>query len=144
MAVFLLIESLLSANSASGKTHWDFPTLFVGFFDTTDPSDSPSLFIPTDWLWAFVGRSKRASPRGERWGLPVPALEVSIRAEGLRPRRSVDKLALALVDTWPSASLNSVGDTGFLISRLNTSPASAPVNASWLSLRTTPHDSGSG
>jgi hypothetical protein len=130
MAVFLLIGSLLSTNSASGKTHWDFPTLFVGFFDTTDPSDSPSLFIPTDWLWAFMGRSIRASPLGERWGLPVPALEVSIRAEGLRLRQSVDKLTLALVDEWPFASLNSIGDRGFLISRLNTSPVSAPVNAS--------------
>ena len=39
--VFLLIESLFSTSSYSGKTHWDFWILFAGFFDTMDSSDSP-------------------------------------------------------------------------------------------------------
>ena len=43
--MFLLIESLFSTNSVSGKTHWDFWILFAGFFDTTDSSDSPCPFI---------------------------------------------------------------------------------------------------
>jgi len=128
--VFLLIESLFSTNSASGKSHWDFWILFAGFFDTTDSSDSPHPLIPTVWLTAFEGRSKRFSSLGEVRGLPVPALEASMRAEGLRPRGSAGELALAFTVMLPSASHNSVGDPEVRISRLDTSPASAPVNAS--------------
>ena len=128
--MFLLVVSLFSPFFVSGPTHWGLWILFAGFFDTTDSSDSPYPFIPTVWLIAFAGRSLRLSSRGEAWGLPVPALEASIRAEGLRPRGSADELALAFTDILPSASHNSVGDPGFRISRLDTSPASAPVNAS--------------
>lgn len=52
---FLLIESLFSTNSASGKSHWDVWILFTGFFDTTDSSDSPYPRIPAVWLIAFGG-----------------------------------------------------------------------------------------
>jgi len=53
-----------------------------------------------------------------------------MRAEGLRPRGSAGELALAFTVMLPSASHNSVGDPEVRISRLDTSPASAPVNAS--------------
>ena len=53
-----------------------------------------------------------------------------MRAEGLRPRRLSGALTLALAGVLPSASLNSVGSLDCWISRLNGSPASAPVNAS--------------
>jgi hypothetical protein len=43
----------------------------------------------------------------------------------------------------PSASLNGVGALGSKISRLNTSPMHAPVNASPSALRPPAHDSGS-
>ena len=73
---------------------------------------------------------------------PVPAWEAWMRAEGLRPRGSAGELAVAFTGMLPSASHNSVGDPGCRTSRLKTSPASAPVNASWQALRPGPYDSG--
>jgi len=142
--VFLLIESLLSTNSASEKSKWCFWILFAGFFDTMDSSDSPCPCFPSVGPLAFEGHSESTSPFGGVWGIPVPASEVSMRAEGLRPRGTDDELALTFAIMLPSASLNSVGVPDCGISRLDTSPASAPVNASWRSLRLAPHDSGSG
>ena len=57
--MFLLIESLLAANSASGKTRSVFWILFAGLFDTMVSSDSPHPLIPTVWLIALKGRSNR-------------------------------------------------------------------------------------
>jgi hypothetical protein len=58
--VFLLIESLFSANSASGKSHWDVWILFAGFFDATDSSDPPYPRIPAVWL-------ARPAPQCDSW-----------------------------------------------------------------------------
>jgi hypothetical protein len=43
---------------------------------------------------------------------------------------------------WPSASLNDVGTTEYLISQLGGWPAYAPVNASSAASRPPTHDSG--
>src|ERR1051326_4997980 len=144
-SVFLLTEPLISANSASANSRWCLLILFAGFFDTMGSSDFPCPYIPTAWPLAFAGRSSGPSdPVGGEWDLPVPASEASMRAVGLRPRRSVVVLALAHGAMLPSASLNSVGVPGLGISRFDTTPASAPVNASLRALRPVPHDSGSG
>ena len=51
-------------------------------------------------------------------------------------------LAIAVHAVLPSASDNSVGALDSLISRLNTEPARAPVNASTTASRLPPHDLG--
>src|ERR1051326_2904811 len=108
-------------------------------------SDFPYPCFPAGRIFSFTGRSGGPSePVGGEWDLPVPASEASMRAVGLRPRRSVVVLALAHGAMLPSASLNSVGVPGLGISRFDTPPASAPVNASLRALRPVPHDSGSG
>ena len=66
-----------------------------------------------------------------------------MHAEGLRPRGAVEGLAIALPDVLPSALRDGVGTPMCVISRLNTSPACAPVNASLAALRAPTHDSGS-
>ncbi len=64
-----------------------------------------------------------------------------MRATGLRPRRVGVRLALAAYTVLPSALRNNVGTRDWWISRLNTVPAHAPVNASPPPSRTTTHDS---
>jgi hypothetical protein len=91
---------------------------------------------------AFPMRPAAPSPREQPWDLPVPVHGGSAHAEGLRPRGVPRELALAPPAVWPSALFNSVGTPKPMISRLNTSPARTPVNASPPSLRTTTHDSG--
>ncbi len=81
---------------------------------------------------------------GQTRDLPVPAHGASVHAEGLRPRRVPQGLAVTPRRVLPSASLNDVGTPGRLISRLNSSPALSPVNASAPTSRSKPHDSGSG
>jgi hypothetical protein len=66
-----------------------------------------------------------------------------MRAEGLRPRRLFGVLTVTPAEVLPSASLNSVGSLDCCISRLNGSPASAPVNASRPPSQASTHDSGS-
>ena len=67
-----------------------------------------------------------------------------MHVEGLRPRGVPEGLAITPRRILPSDQRNCVGTPDDLISRLNTSPACAPVNASAASLRAPPHDSGSG
>ena len=66
--MFFLIESLFSANSASGKSHWDIWILFAGFFDTTDSSAPHTLSS-----WQFGCLPSRGAPfayhRGEGYGV---------------------------------------------------------------------------
>jgi hypothetical protein len=74
--------------------------------------------------------------------LPVPMRGASTRARGLRPRRVPAPLAKARSRMWPSAFLHGVGTPEVSnISRLNTRPMCAPVNASPPSSRTAAHDS---
>src|SRR5439155_14443585 len=75
------------------------------------------------------------APRQAR-DLPVPGRDASARARGLRPRRVLVHLAVAMDAMWPSARFHSVGTLEVnRISRLNTRPTRAPVNASPSSLR---------
>ncbi len=93
-----------------------------------------------------LGRSdaaRRANRGGRCRALPVLAQRVSVRATGLRPRGPAERSPWRARSVWPSASLNGVGAPECLISRLNTVPARAPVNASPSPLRAPAHDSGS-
>ena len=76
------------------------------------------------------GAAHGAICRGRLADLPVLAQEDSARARGLRPREVTHRLARAAAGVLPSASVNSVGTSNSLISRLNTLPARSPVNAS--------------
>ena len=91
---------------------------------------------------ALPMRPAAPSPREQPWDLPVPVHGGSAHAEGLRPREVPRGLAVAPPAVWPSALFHSVGTSKPMISRLNTSPARTPVNASPPPLRTTTHDSG--
>ena len=91
---------------------------------------------------ALPMRPAAPSPREQPWDLPVPVHGGSAHAEGLRPRGVPRGLALAPPAVWPSTLFHSVGTPKPMISRLNTSPARTPVNASPPPLRTTTHDSG--
>ena len=80
--------------------------------------------------------------------LPVSAQGACMHAQGLRPRRVQKRLALTTLAVLPSAPFNSVGTQKWpplarwgSISRLNTSPAPTPVNASLAPLPTKVHDS---
>jgi hypothetical protein len=76
------------------------------------------------------------APRQAR-DLQVPRRDASARARGLRPRRVRVHLAVAMNAMWPSARSHSVGTLEVKrISRLNTRPVRAPVNASPPPLRT--------
>ena len=108
------------------------------------PSDFPWPYIAGVRPPAFPTRSTVPSVREEPRDIPVPVRGVSVHAEGLRPRWARVGLAITSRPVLSSAASNGVGVPETLISRLNTSPARAPVNASASSLRPTPHDSGSG
>jgi hypothetical protein len=83
------------------------------------------------------------SEQRQTWDLPVPVHGVSVRARGLRPRRVLAYLALAICPVLPSALSHHVGTLDFnRISRLNTRPVRTPVNASAMTLLSSLHDSG--
>ena len=65
-----------------------------------------------------------------------------MHARGLRLRGVFQVLALAHPSVLPSALLNDVGTPVAELSRLNTLPACAPVNASMAASRPTMHGSG--
>jgi hypothetical protein len=141
---FLLTQALLSPISSPVQCR-TIPArsgLFDWFYDTMACSDFPTPCIAASDLEIFSARCGFPSLSAERWDLPVPILEASTHAEGLRPRRFPTSLALSICGLLPSASLNGVGLTDLRISWLNTSPASSPVNASLQSSRPAPHDSG--
>ena len=81
--------------------------------------------------------------RGWSGDLPVLAQKDSIRARGLRPRGVDHRLAITAMLVLPSALANGVGTPDCLVSRLNTLPICAPVNASPTPSRAPAHDSGS-
>jgi len=115
--------------------------LFGNFVGTTGQSDSLvrtsvacACWLPTA---ALAGRTQ---------GLPVLAHGASTHARGLSVRPRQAPLYLAILGTVSVAfgSGNSLGTWELnSISRLNTRPTWAPVNASGTSLRACPHDSGS-
>ena len=67
-----------------------------------------------------------------------------MHAWGLRLRRVLRMLALALPAVLPSTLWYDVGTLIAIISQLNTQPASPPVNASMAASRLVTHDSGPG
>ena len=88
-------------------------------------------------------------PRGP-WGqaednpcdLPGSAQEVSVRAWGLRPRGARTHLAMSMCTILPSGQSQGVGAPYKALSRLDTQPAPAPVNACHNPSRGNSHDSG--
>ena len=132
------LPSIFSAGETSASP------LFEDFSGTMRPSDFPWPYIAGVRPPAFPTRSTVPSVREEPRDIPVPVRGVSVHAEGLRPRWARVGLAITSRPVLPSAATYDVGVPETLISRLNTSPARAPVNASASSLRPTPHDSGSG
>jgi len=122
------------------------PSPFGPFVGTMRPSDSPATCrLELDVrLMAF---SNRPAPFWQRryWGLPVPALGVSLPAWGLGLRRAPNRLERSPTPVYPSAGQNDVGALEVsMISELHTQPACAPVKASPVALRPLAHDSGSG
>ena len=96
--------------------------------------------------WLAMGlpdASRRPISGGRPGDLPVLAQEDSARARGLRPRRVNRHLALSVSVVQPSASSDNVGTLKSVISRLDTLPMRAPVNASPMPSRAPAHDSGS-
>jgi len=78
--------------------------------------------------------------RGRSQGLPVLAQSASTHARGLRPRQASPHLAICGASSLAFGSGNVLGAWDLnLISRLNTRPACAPVNASGTSSRPCPH-----
>jgi hypothetical protein len=90
------------------------------------------------------GFSARTAPtgRGQRRDLPGSVQDVSMRAWGLRPRGVRTLLAMAKCPMLPSTSGNGVGTPNAKLSRLNTQPASSPVNACQTASRPPSHDLG--
>src|SRR5947207_1319367 len=84
---------------------------------------------------ALLHATRRDVSDAYRRGLPVLARGVSMHDWGLGLRGVRDRLALAPVPVWPSASWHGVGTPDAIISQLNTLPACAPVNASMVALR---------
>ena len=72
--------------------------------------------------------------------LPVPVKGVSVRAQGLRPRRAPTFLAISARRMLPSVSATTSAPWSG-VSRLNTRPIRTSVNASPQPLRTATHDS---
>lgn len=107
-----------------------------------EPVRLPALVHHRLVAFGLPDATRMVFSHGQGRDLPVLAQEGSVRAEGLRPRRDGLQLAITLPPMWPSASLNSVGSLGSKISRLDTSPARAPVNASPAASRPPVHDSG--
>ena len=133
---FLLTQALLSPTSSplQCRSISAWSGLFDWFCDTMACSDFPAPFIAAFDLSIFSARCGFPSLSAGGWDLPVPIPEASTHAEALRPRRSPATLAISSCGLLPSASLNSVGSTGFRISWLHTSPAS-----SLSTLRRTPY-----
>ena len=99
------------------------------------------------WLASldFPSRPTAPSAAGGLQGLPVLAHGASTHARGLFDRaRPLRTSPFSVQQVSPSTSGNSLGAWKFnSISRLNTRPACAPVNASGTPSRPCPHDSGS-
>jgi len=68
--------------------------------------------------------------------------EVSSACQGLRPRGTSRALAITHPSVLPSASQTASASRTTKLSRLNTWPTGAPVNASSLASRPAAHDSG--
>src|SRR5437867_2245294 len=117
--------------------------LFVGFVGTTGLSDCPPSFIAGVRRWALPARPVAPSATGEA------GLSRFSRKKLPYVRRVSDRAGLGSGSRcrgwpmWPSASHNGVGAPECPISRLNTAPVRAPVNASPPLSRVAPHDSGS-
>src|SRR5665213_2468223 len=79
---------------------------------------------------------------GQAGDLPVPKQEASPACQGLRPRGTSRALAITHPSVLPSASQTASASRTTELSRLNTWPTGAPVNASFLASRPTTHDSG--
>src|SRR5665213_4414289 len=79
---------------------------------------------------------------GQAGDLPVPKQEASPACQGLSPRGTSRALAVTHPSVLPSASRTASASRTTELSRLNTWPTGAPVNASSLASRPTAHDSG--
>jgi hypothetical protein len=115
--------------------------LFGNFVGTMGQSDS---LVRTSMAYAFW--LPTAAPMGRTQGLPVLAHGAYTHARGLsvRPRQVPLRLAILGAVSMAFGSGNSLGTWELnSISRLNTRPTCAPVNASGTSLQACPHDSGS-
>ncbi len=84
----------------------------------------------------------RPGPARQPWDLPILARDVSGRAWGLGPRRVRPGLAISPRAIWPSATPRASAPWSGGISRLDTQPVRAPVNASPEASRLPAHDSG--
>jgi len=83
-----------------------------------------------------------ATGQGQQRDLPGSAQEVSVRAWGLRPRGACAHLAMAMRTVLPSGQSQGVGTPYKALSRLDTQPAPAPVNACHNPSQGNSHDSG--
>lgn len=87
----------------------------------------------------IMGASPRGGPRISRF-----SSRKILHVHGFFDRAGPDhRLAKTSLPVLPSASANGVGTLNCVISRLNSQPVHAPVNASPASSRVSTHDSGS-
>jgi hypothetical protein len=141
---FPWVGPLSSTDSAA-----DTSALFVRFFGTMEPSDSPKACTSVVRPQAFSDRSAAPSTAGvfgvaETFGVSrFPCREFP------RMPRVLDSVAFRGGWRWtsslmgPSLSPYKVGTPGEVISELHGWPACAPVNASPPRLPASAHDSGS-
>jgi len=102
--------------------------------------------LPDPYIGGVHLSASHRGPFGRSQGLPVLAHDASTHARGLsvRPRQVPPHLAFLGASSVAFSSGNSLGTWEFnSISRLNTRPTCAPVNASEMPSRASPHDSGS-
>ena len=132
-------------SSAMVRVSVPFRSLFGSFVGTTQQSD-PLLRASMARVLGLPIAALGATASGGVQGLPVLAHGASTHARGLgvRPRQVLQHLAILGASGVAFGSRNSLGTWKFnSISRLNTRPACAPVNASDTASRSCPHDSGS-
>src|SRR5260370_33631731 len=103
--------------------------------------------FPCSFIIGFCAWTSRYVPSslllGRTRDLPVPVRDVSLRAQGLRPRGTPLHLALTMRRMLPSAWHHGVGVPESRMFRGSMPwPAISPVNASIPTLRLATHDSG--
>ena len=118
------------------------PSLFGGFAGTSGLCDFPCPFI--GGLRPWTSRRGPCAPSAQGWSrdLPVLAQGASVHARGLQTTPGPPPLAIAGWLVLPSAAYTAWAPGALKLSRLNTRPARTPVNASGMTLRACPHDSG--
>ena len=89
-SAFPLVPVLGSTGSAAVRT-----TLFVGFPATTTEVGTPQVRASSATTPRLPDAERRCPATGQTRGLPVPVQRASAHAQGLRPRRVGQALALA-------------------------------------------------